>query len=434
MNLKLADGRNIDLPSNEDAAARYVADIILNRGHLPDSDERIKWSTFAETISPKNTDLVRSSEITPLLQQATEIIIREPVEPNMIITGLYDRVQAQGMNTQILAGAMGAVYAQDIQEHGQYPEVNFQVGGAVSTAYIGKCGIAAAFTDEALRYSTWDIMAMNLRLMGQALVRHKEQKAASFLKALGTTLYDNATPSQSLFGVTAGRDGSLSGNGSMTMDDLMRAFAHMSQEGFTPNILLVHPLQFYSFMQDPVLRDMMLAHGGGSWFNPYQGNPGPLNPYNNGRMGAMGPSAGRSIVPPGSPGGTATRETGYSQRATSVPNLPSYMPLDFQVMASPLVPFDVDQNMGDVFLLSRNNVGYYLVDEDAQTVEWRDENVDVTKVKIRERYGFAVKHEGQGVGVFRNVKADRNYFNGQVNATLDAGGATIPLPPSTPVV
>jgi hypothetical protein len=434
MNLKLADGRSIDLPSNEDSAARYVADIILNRGHLPDSDERIEWSTFAETISPKNTDLVRSSEITPLLQQATEIIIREPVEPNMVITGLYDRVQAQGMNTQILAGAMGAVYAQDIQEHGQYPEVNFQVGGAVSTAYIGKCGIAAAFTDEALRYSTWDIMAMNLRLMGQALVRHKEQKAASFLKALGTTLYDNANPSQSLFGVTSGRDGALAGNGSMTMDDLMRAFAHMSQEGFTPNILLVHPLQFYSFVQDPVLRDMMLAHGGGAWFNPYQGNPGPRDPYSNGRMGAMGPTTGRTLVPPGSPGGTPTRETGYSQQATSVPNLPPYMPFNFQVIASPLVPFDVDQNMGDVFLLSGGNVGFHLVDEEAQTVEWRDENVDVTKVKIRERYGFAVKHEGQGVGVFRNVKTDRNYWNGQVNATLDASSATIPLDPGTSVV
>lgn len=434
MILKLADGRKIDLPSNKDAAGRYVADIILNRGHLPDSDERIEWSTFAETISPKNTDLVRSSEITPLLQQATEIIIREPVEPNMVITGLYDRVQAQGMNTQILAGAMGAVYAQDIQEHGQYPEVNFQVGGAVSTAYIGKCGIAAAFTDEALKYSTWDIMAMNLRLMGQALVRHKEQKAASFLKALGTTLYDNANPSQSLFGVTSGRDGSLNGNGSMTMDDLMRAFAHMSQEGFTPNVLLVHPLQFYSFVQDPVLRDMMLAHGGGSWFNPYTGNPGPRDPWSNGRMGAMGPTAGRSLVPPGSPGGTPTRETGYSQQANAAFNLPSYMPFNFQVITSPLVPFDVDQNMGDVFLLSGGNVGYYLVDEEAQTVEWRDENVDVTKVKIRERYGFAVKHEGQGVGVFRNVKTERNYWNGQVNATLDASGATIPLPPGTPVV
>jgi hypothetical protein len=440
MSFKLTDGRVLELPSNEDAAARYVADIILNRGHLPDSDERIEWSTFAETISPKNRDLVRSSEITPLLAKATEIIIREPLEPNMVITGLYNKVQSQGLNTQVLAGAMGAVYAQDIQEHGQYPEVNFQIGGAVSTAWIGKCGIAAAFTDEALRYSTWDIMAMNLRLMGQALVRHKEQKAASFLQALGTTMYDNRTPANSLYGVTAGRDGALAGNGSMTMDDLMRGFAHMSQEGFTPNILLCHPLQFYSWLQDPVLRTMMLAHGGGAWFNQYSGNPGPQAPWGNGAMGAMGPSAGRALVPGGSPSGDpASAVEAYSQNATSAPNVPGYFPFNFRVVASPLVPFDVDANVGDVFLLSQGNVGFYMVDEDPQTVEWREENVDVVKVKIRERYGFAVAHEGQGVGVFKNVFAGRNYFDGNVAVNVDPAGAgytgdAIPLPPGTATV
>ena len=442
MSFKLSDGRTLDLPSNEDAAARYVADIIRNRGHLPDSDERIEWSTFAETISPKNRDLVRSSEITPLLQKATEIIIREPLEPNIVITGLYNKIQAQGLNTQVLAGAMGAVYAQDIQEHGQYPEVNFQIGGAVSTAWIGKCGIAAAFTDEALRYSTWDIMAMNLRLMGQALVRHKEQKAASFLQALGTSLYDNRTPAQSLYGVTSGMGvtgSALAGNGSMTMDDLMRGFAHMSQEGFTPNILLCHPLQFYSFLQDPVMRTMMLAHGGGAWFNQYSGDPGPRAPWSNGSMGSMGPSAGRALVSP-TAGGTldpANQTTSaveaYSQNATSAPNVPGYFPFNFRVVASPLVPFDVTREVGDVYLLSAGNVGFYMVDEEPNTVEWRQEAVDAVKVKIRERYGFAVAHEGQGVGVFKNVFAGRNYWDGKVNFNT-ATPAALPIPPGTAVV
>ena len=295
------------------AAARYLADMIRNRGMLPDSEDRVNWETFANTISPKNQDLVRTSEITPLLQESMEILIREPVEPNMTITPLFTRVQAQGLNTQILAGAMGAVYAGDVQEHGTYPEVNFQMGGAVSTAYIGKSGIAASFTDEALRYSTFDIMAKNLELMGNALVRHKEQKAVQFLKQLGTSLFDNLNPAQSIYGVTTGRgiggaDGDqLVANGSLSMDNLMRAMAHMSEEGFTPNILLMHPLFYYSFIQDPVLRNMMLAHGGGSIFNPYSGDPGPLAPYSNGALGARGPSNGTRVV---NPRGTGTSGAG----------------------------------------------------------------------------------------------------------------------------
>jgi len=426
---KLIDGNTLSLPSNEEHAARYLADMIRNRGRLPDSEQKVSWKTFAETISPKNTDLVRSSEITPLLQKSLEIIIREPIEPNLVVTGLYNRVQAQGLSTQILAGAMGAVYAQDIQEHGTYPEVNFQIGGAVSTAWIGKCGIAASFTDEALRYSTWDIMAMNLRLMGNALARHKEQKAVAFLKTLGTSLFDNATPTESLYGVTTGRDLAGAGNGSLTMDNLMRAMAHMSEEGFAADTLLMHPLFYYTFLQDPVLRAMMLAHGGGAYYNMHSGSHNSVAPWSNGAMGAAGPTAGLPTVNPG-PGGfqgggataggvvngeTVTGLAGRSGNSTAAPRLPSYFPFNLNILVSPLCPYDPEDETGDIFMLSSGNVGFHLVDEDPTTVEWRDESVETVKVKIRERYGFAVAHEGQGVGVLRNVAVTQNYWDGTAN-------------------
>ena len=436
MNITLRDGRVLDLPSNEDAAARFMADMIRNRGQLPDSDQKVSWQSFAETISPKNTDLVRSSEITPLLQKSLEILIREPVEPSLVVTGLFNRVQSQGLSTQVLAGAMGAVYAQDIQEHGTYPEVNFQIGGAVSTAWIGKSGIAASFTDEALRYSTWDIMAMNLRLMGNALARHKEQKAISFLKTLGTTLFDNETPANSIYGVTTGRDISLGANGTLTMDNLMRAMAHMTEEGFAADTLLMHPLFYYSFIQDPVMRAMMLAHGGGSYFNLPSGQAGGQAPWGNGAMGAMGPSRGQVIVNPASgPGGgaggaspsgeAATGLAGRFNQANSAPTVPSYFPFNLNIVVSPLAPYDPEDETGDIFLLSSGNVGFHLVDEEPTTVEWRDESVEVVKVKIRERYGFAVAHEGQGVGVLRSVKVDQNYWDGTTRSVVDGAMAEI---------
>jgi hypothetical protein len=435
MELKLIDGTELTLPSNRKAAARYLANVIRNNGHLPDSDTQISWAAFAETISPKNKDLVRTSEITPLLQESMEILIREPVEPNMVITPLFSRVMAKGLNTQILAGAMGAVYAGDVQEHGTYPEVNFQMGGAVSTAHIGKSGIAASFTDEALRYSTYDIMAKNLELMGNALVRHKEQKAVQFLKQLGTTLFDNLNPARSVYGVTTGRGlnangDALEANGSLTMENLMRAMAHMSEEGFTPNVLLMHPLFYYTFIQDPVLKNMMLAHGGGSIFNPYSGDPGPMAPYSNGSMGSRGPSMGTRVNNPrgqgtsgqGSNGESMTSVLERSQQMTSAPKLPSYFPFGFQIIVSPLCPYDPETETGDIFLLSSGNVGFHLVDEEPQTVEWRDENTETVKIKIRERYGFAVAHEGQGVGVLRNIKRAENMWDGTARVQIAAAG------------
>ena len=175
----------------------------------------------------------------------------------------------------------------------------------------------------------------------------------------------------------------------------------------------------------------MINHGGGSMLQGFNGNPGPLNPFQQGAMGAMGPSNGRQIVPGGSPSGAAaTTLAARSQQANATPNLPGYLPFGLRIVVSPLCPFDPENNIGDIFLLSSGNVGFHLVDEDPTTVEWRDESVEVVKVKIRERYGFAVAHEGQGVGVFKNVAATPNYWDGTVDAT-SANGAD--LDGSTPV-
>ena len=262
--------------------------------------------------------------------------------------------------------------------------------------------------------------------MGNALVRHKEQKAVSFLRGLGTTLFDNEEPATSLFGVTTGRALDMSANGSLEMANLLRGMAHMSEEGFMPDTLLMHPLFYYAFLEDPVLRSMMLAHGGGAYFQQWNGEPGPRAPYSNGAMGAMGPSAGQRIVPGGNAAGAAaTGLAGRSNTATSAPILPGYFPWNFRVIVSPLCPYDPERNTGDIFLLSSGNVGFYLVEEEPTTVEWRDESVDVVKVKVRERYGFAVAHEGQGVGVIKNVKVAPSRFDGSVQAVVQDTTATI---------
>lgn len=425
MLLKLNDGE-LSLPDNTKQAGRVLANVFNNSGYVEDTDTTIEWSDMWEAVKRSRRemkDLTSTPDVRPLLQSSLEILMREPVEPLMVIAGLFTKIQSKGMNTQVLAGAIGAVEATDIAEGGTYPEVQMQIGGGMQTAWIGKSGLAVSYTDEVLRYSTWDIMGMNMKQMGAALVRHKERKAASFLKTLGTELYNNASPATSMFGVTTGRDIGGAANGSMTMDDLFYAMAHMAEEGFQPDILLINPLFFYLFVQDPVLRNMMLSHGGGDWFRPWNGQPGPLDPWSNGGMGAMGPTLGNKISRgDASPaGGTATGIAGREHGMTAQAPIPApYFPWPMRVVVSPFVPFDPDTQLGDIFLLSSGNVGYLLEDQAPLDVSWRDENVDVLKVKKMERYGFAVAHEGLPVGVMKNVKLTRNWFDGVIRAaTLD---------------
>jgi hypothetical protein len=431
MQLKFKDG-SLDLPDSPRPASRVLADLFYNSGRQVDSDERIKWGDlYGQNFSRKarimHSDAVGAPDLHPLLQSSLEIILREPVEPLIVINRLFTQIESQGLLTEVLAGSIGAVEATDIPEHGTYPEVMIQIGGGMQTATIGKSGIAASFTDEALRYTSWDMMGLLMRQMGAALVRHKEQKAVNLLRAVGTELFNNANPATSLFGVTTGRGLDMAANGSMRMEDLMWGMAHMAEEGFPPDIILVNPLFFYMFLLDPVLREMMLAHGGGAYFNPWNGQPGPLDPWSNGSMGGRGPTLGnrisRTVLPNGqtSPGGTAsTGLAGREHGMTATFNLPGYFPWSMSVIVSPFVPFDPSTNLGDVYLLSSGNVGYEIVDERPVSVEWRDEDVEVVKMKIRERYSHAVAHEGMGVGVMKNVKLTRNYWDGTIQAmTMD---------------
>lgn len=429
MKLKTRSGAEVAFPNDSAAAARYLADTIQCHGVTPDGEE-VAWSSMADAMIREAKapvkDAISTSNIQPLLSRSTEILWREPVEPLLTITNLFTRVQARGLQTTVLAGALGAVgAAQEISEGGAYPEVMFQVGGAVQTAWIGKSGIQAAYTDEALRYSTWDIMAYNLRRMGASMARFKEQKAVAFLRSLGVTLFDNLAPTNSAFGVLTGRGIDMAANGTMIMDDLFKGFAHMTEQGFTPDTILVSPLFFYQFIQDPVLRDLFMIGAGGAYFQKWNGVAGPRDPWSNGSMGNMGPSHGNSIVPGGAASGeTATGIAGREHGMTASFNVPSYFPWQLNVMVSPFVPYDKNTQLGDVYLLSSGEVGFHLIDEDQTETTWRDENNEITKVKLKERSGFAIANEGQAIGVMKNVKMGRSFWDGTISAetmAVDSG-------------
>ena len=65
MAFKLTDGNTLELPNNKKAAARYVADMIHNRGHLPDSEEMVTWNEFVNVICTLSC-LIISEKIVPI--------------------------------------------------------------------------------------------------------------------------------------------------------------------------------------------------------------------------------------------------------------------------------------------------------------------------------------------------------------------------------
>lgn len=418
LKLQLSDGE-LNLPTGEKEAAKFLADIMVSRGRVPDEDRTIQWKDMYKYISPKLNDTISTTEIRPLLKSATQIILRQPLDPIMVITPVFTEVMAQGIETKVIAGAIGnSLYAADVAEGGTLPENNFQIGNGYQTAYVGKSGIQASFTDEALRYSTWDIWVMNLQMMRAALVRHKERKAVRFLLNLGTVLFDNADPTNSHFGVCTGRGLDMQGNGSLSVDDLFKGLAHAQDKGYPIDTLYVNPLMYLMFTQDIVFRNMLLTYGGGSYFQSWSGVNGPKDPWSNGIVGGLGVSQGNNIVPMGNvSGATPTGIEGREHGMTATFQIPGYASQGLRVIASPFIPFDAETMVGDIIGVSSGNVGYFLRDQDLTQVEWRDEDQGLTKIRLMERYGFGLAYEGMGVNLWKNVSIKRNYWDGTIKAT-----------------
>jgi len=436
-NSKVAKDRHVDIEFPKDfndardsketiTNARYLADAWRRNGVAQD-DTYIPWSGIADAlISAKRgsqmNDTVTSGNLVNLLEVATSMIVREPIEPILAITGLFSTIRQKHMKTEVITGVIGgAVSAGEYDEGGNPPEVSFDMGGNMQVAVVGKTGIMASFTDEALRYCSWDLMGIYMRLLAAAMARHTEKRAIDCLRSSPAVLFDNITPASSLFGSTSGRAEDMTPNGTLTADDLFDAICHAYETGYPIDTMVINPQIYFMWVRDPVLRLWFLnGNSNGVLFGSWSGNPAPLPGWSNGPIGAMGESHAWAAVPEGAQNGeSATPLSGFSNVANSAPNMPKYWGISLRTVVSPLMPYDPANRLCDIFLLNSGSVGLRIIDEDVTRVEWRDEDKETVKVKFRQRDAFALMFEGAGVYVIRNIKNAQNFYPGKTAFNVD---------------
>ena len=364
------------------------------------------------------------------LPKVITTLAREAAEPNLVLTQLFDQVDYQP-GLQIVHGASGALEAADIAEGEAYPEQQLQIGGGTVTASVDKSGVAFKYTEEMRRNSVLDVARLHVEAAGRALARHKEQKAATFLSNMGITVFDNENPatSSAYLGVTHGRDENGNANGSITPNDMFDLFGTVINNGFMPNLLIIHPLTWVMFMKDPVLRAFALAGGNANspFWGTYRGNPAGRAPWGSPQNGQ---TSGQNINP------NSSDISAYSQanRLNSAPNFPSYfLPFPFQTVVSPFVYYDPQSKLTDIIVADRAELGAYIVDEPVNIDEWSDPSVDIHKVKLRERYGFQIYHEGLAIALAKNVRIDPNSIVLPATAMIDASSMPT-IGARTPVV
>lgn len=380
---------------------------------------------FQEGQKVKLLDALSVPNAPMLMPKVISNIVKEAQEPLLVGASLLSRINYSYGQT-ITFPAVGALVAADIAEGMEYPERSLQMGGSTVTASIGKSGLAVKVTDEMIRYSQFDVIGMHLRAAGRALARHKEVKIFKHIRSMGVPVFDNVSPTQSLKGVTTGRDLTGAGNGSVTMDDIFDAYAQIITQGFFPNTLLMHPLTWTMFVKDATLRSFVLGNGGGSFFASWTGNPAGRAPWDNSSQGGLGLSGGQTIVPGSSTTGEQPSPlASYPQTINSGPQLPGYMNIPFRVVVSPFVPYDPRRKLTDIYMFDSSELGVLIVDEDVTTEEFDDPRVDIKKIKLRERYGIGILNEGKAIATLRNVKVVPNEVVLPAQAQINIAGAGI---------
>lgn len=387
---------------NELAIKDEVADFryAFNNGGLTKDGSRLQIS---DALSTPNASLMFKRVITEVVQEA--------IEPNLIGTRLLSRIDYDGYGLKILSGvAAGAISGElDIGEGQEYPEVGMNWGGNTVTATVGKSGIAMKVTEEMLKYSQWDVIGMHLRACGRALARHKEKKIFNMINNMGVVVFDNVNPTASEIGRTSGRDLTGAGNGSMTYEDLYDMYISMQSRGFTPDVVLIHPLAYGMWVKDPTLRAFTYENGGGSLFNAFAGSVTPNTPDS-------WKQVGRYQGPTWADPSNKEREGTQNSR----PNLPVGFPFGgLTIIPTWHVPFDPVNKTCTIMMLDTSELGAVVVAEDPTTDEWTDPARDITKIKIRERYAIVLFNEGLGISLAKNVSIEPNEIVLPPRATVD---------------
>lgn len=343
-----------------------------------------------------------------LMPRVIATLVREPSEVVQVLTPLLQTVRFEGPGQSIMFPAVSSYTAGnlDMGAEDRYPEGTLEFGGTV-VATIGKCGIKIRATQEMLEWSMFDVWNMHLRAAGIALGRHKEQKVANQITTEGTTQKDNgsATPGD----WTKGRDSAMLLNGTFALQDLHDMFASMLNDGFVPNALIMNPMAWTIFAQDPVMRNWAYAQAvqGGIW-QRVKGEVARIRQWEKGLD-------------------TPTSITDPTQIQTTYTDVPELFPYPLRIIVSPFIPYDPTTNTTDIILCDTSELGIMTVAQDLRTVEWNDPEREIRQLAMNEKYAINILNQGRGIRRASGVIIARSY-DVEDKVALQVTG---PLPTST---
>lgn len=439
--------------SKQAHAQKLIYDIFTNNGivgiETEDKDKLNLEFNFSDVFNMEREfdsaglgdfkDAFFTEDLNRFIGTTVTSLVQEAVEPELLVVpNLFKQISYEGPGRTVEIGGMGALHAAEVPEGQEYPEADFSFGdGHIIQLGIAKHGLKLRVTQEVIDDNLFDVFGMWLQMAGKALARHKEEYGIALLNDMGVEVFDNGAASTATqLGYTNGRgiDGAF--NGSMTTNDIFDMWIFGYLRGFNYDTLLMNPLAWKVFMNDPKAREILFSNGvlasnrapsgsGSSTFGTshnglgYKSDPYG-NDYNNLGNGVAGPNPfTQSLNPLGASFNIA----------------PKYLPSPLKVIVSPHVGYGTatDSTTGssngdsvyvtDIIMADSQNAGLLMTKEGVSMDEWKDPETDIRSMKIKERWGMALLAQGKGVSVAKNIVIKDNYVFDNVNS-VNVGTAT----------
>ena len=338
--------------------------------------------TVRETLA--STDTVK------LIPKVIEGKLREAAEPVYLATRFMKTIHVNEGNSAVyVIPFVGELYASEVSEGGRYNESSVDFDTLENGTYevrVKKIGLKVSITEEAVTDGGWDIMGINISLMGRALARYKEEWCFNNFNDHGHIVFDNSIRGQMPEAGTSGRAADMSYNDTLSTEDFIDLVLAMMGQDKNPTDIIMHPLTWVVFARNSMIGNgMTYGAFGAQQMHPWgatQGTPGFA-----GLQADQGPQ--KYILTP--------------------EQVQGRLPMPIRINFSPFIPFDKVTKKFDMYVLDASSVGIIAQKEALTTDNWTDPERDIRLLKCKERYGVGIIDNGRGIVVARNLAVAPTY-------------------------
>lgn len=335
-------------------------------------------------------EALMSTDTVRLIPKVIEGQLREAAEPEYLASKFMNVIHVEGNNSAVyVVPVVGEIFASEVTEGGRYNEQNLDfntVENGQLEIRVKKYGLKVTISEEAIQDSSWDIYGINVRKMGRAMARLKEENCFNAFSNHGHILFDNDKREQFPEEGTTGRDADGSYNDTLSVEDFLDLVLALMGNNRVPTDIIMHPLTWVIFARNSMI-------GNGLTFGAFGGNQ--VHPW------------GATQGTPGFAG--LSSEEGPQKLIMRPDQVQNRLPVPLAINFSPFVRFDKLKKRFDMYCIDRSEVGVIVEREGLSTDDWNDPERDMRMLKVKERYGVGILDNGKGITVARNIAVAPTY-------------------------